>query len=107
ELPADRRDRAARARHPALRADEAGWATRSAHRADALRGGAVAPGEPARRFVQSGRVPEPPEVRRAGAHPAADSRAGEREISALRANPSQYLHQRPSAAARDLADEAA
>ena len=77
-----------------------------AHRPDAVRGGAVAPGEPARRLLQPGWLPEPPEVWRAGAHPAADSRTGECQVSPLRTDSPQHVHQRPHAAARDAPDEA-
>src|SRR5262249_35466860 len=93
--------------YSAFRADEAGWATRSEDRADALRCGTASAGEPARRFLQPGRLPEPPEVWRAGAHPADDPRAGECKVPALWTDSSQYLHQRTYAAERDLADEAA
>ena len=65
----------ARPRHAALRPHEADGADRSAHRPAALRRGAAAPGEPARRQLQPGGLPEPSEIRRAGAHSAPDSRA--------------------------------
>ena len=71
----------------------------------ALCGGAVAPGESARRLLQPGRLPESPEVWRTGARAAADSRPGKRALPALRADSPQHLHQWPGAAARDLADE--
>ena len=72
-----------------------------------VRGGAVAAGKPARRFVQPRRLPEPSEVWRAGADSAAHPRAGECEVSALWADSSQHLYQRADAAAGDAADEAA
>ena len=71
---------------------------RSAHRQMALCGGATAAGEPARRLLQPGRLSESPEVWRPGARAAADPRPGKCEVPALRADPSQYLHQRPDAA---------
>ncbi len=75
-LPAHRGAGAARPRHAALRPHEAHGPDRSAHRPAALGRGAASPGEPARRQLQPGGLPEPPEVRRAGAHPAPDSGPG-------------------------------
>ena len=43
--------------------------------------------------LQPGGLPEPFEIRRAGAHPAPDSRPGERRVSALRPDPPQHVHQ--------------
>ncbi len=60
---------------------------------DAARGGAVALRESARGLLQPGGISEPLEVRRAGAGAAADSGARECALSALRADPSQYLYQ--------------
>ena len=74
-MPADRRTGAARPRHAALRADEAGGPDRPAHRPAALCGGATPPGEPARGQLQPGRFSKPHAVRRAGAHLPDDSRA--------------------------------
>ena len=102
-VPADRGDRAPRTRHAALRADEADGPHRSAHRPAALGRRATAPGEPARRQLQPGRLSEPPEVRRAGAHSAHDPRAGARRVYPLRPDPSQHLHQRARAAHADAA----
>ncbi len=76
-VSADRRDRAPRARYVALRADEADGSDRSAHGAASLGGGAVAAGESARRQLQSRRISEPSEFRRAEADSAYDSRARE------------------------------
>ena len=42
--------------------------------------------------------PESSEIRRAGPHSAVDPRPGERKVSALRPDSSQYLYQRPDAA---------
>ena len=98
ELPADRGDRPARPRHPALRPDEAGRPAQSAHRTDALRCGTAAPGKPARRLLQSRRLSEPPEVWRAGTRAAADPRPGKCEVPALWADSSQHLHQWPDTA---------
>ena len=76
-LPADRRDGAPRPRHAALRSHEADGTHRSAHWPPPLGRGAIAPGKSARPQLQPGRVSESYEVRRAGAHPAPDSRPGE------------------------------
>ena len=97
-LPAHRRTGAPRARYAALRSHEADGAERSAHREAALGRGAASPGESARPELQPGGLSESLEVRRAGAHPAHDSRAGARGVPALRADPSQHLYQRAGAA---------
>ena len=55
-------DRPARTRHAAFRADEAGRTQGPSHRQDALRGRAIAAGKSARRFLQSCRIPESPEI---------------------------------------------
>ena len=74
---------------------------------DALCGRAVAAGKSAGGFLQPGRVSESFEIWRAGARAAADSGTGECALPALRADSSQYLHQRANAAARNAADEGA
>ena len=102
-LPADRGDGAPRRRHAAVRADEAGRPRRSAHRPRAVRRGAAAAGQPRRRSLQPGRLPDADQVGRAGARAAADSRARAGRVRALRHGPPQHLRQRADGAARDLA----
>ena len=91
-------------RHAAIRTDEAGRPDRSAHRARAVRDRAAAAGQPRRRSLQPGRVPDADEVGRAGARAAADSRARAGRVRPLRHDSSQHLHQRADRAARHLAD---
>src|SRR5439155_2445438 len=106
ELPAYRRNRPPRARYAALWPDEAGGACRSAHWQASLRSGAITPGKSARRFLQSGRLPEPFEVWRAGAGLAPDPWPREREVFALWPDPPQYLRQCADVANSNAADEA-
>ena len=71
----------------------------------AVGGGAVAQRESARRQLQPGRLSESFEVWRAGPRAAPDSRAGECEVSALRADPSQHVYLRACPARRDSSPE--
>ena len=67
-LPAHRSDGGARRRHAALRADEAGRASRPAHGPPPLCGGAAAPGQRAGHAVEHGGLPDQAETWRADAH---------------------------------------
>src|SRR5260370_24513291 len=106
-LPANRRDCAARAGHLALWAHEAGRSERSPNRADAVCGGAVAPGESARGFLQPGGISESLEVWGTGPRAALDSGTGECAISTLRADSPQHVHQFSCSAAGHVADAGA
>jgi hypothetical protein len=79
---------------------------RSAHRARAVRRRAAAAGQPRRRSLQPGRLPDADEVGRAGARAADDPRARAGRVRALRHGAPQHLHQRADGAARDVADAA-
>src|ERR1039458_805524 len=105
KLFAYRRNRPARTRHAAFRADEAGRTQGPSHRQDALCGRAIAAGKSARRFLQSCWIPESPEIWRTGARTELDPRTGRSAVSALRADSPQHVHQRAGASEPDVADE--
>ena len=102
-LPAHRRDRPPRPRHPPLRPHEARRPHRPEDRPLALRRRPAPPGKPPRRQLQPRRLPEPPQVRRAGPRPPPDPRPRERHLPPLRPDPPQHLHPRPLAAHRNPA----
>ncbi len=103
-LPADRGDGAARRRHAALRADEAGRTARPGRPA-AVGGGAAAPGEPGPEPVQPGRLPVAHEMARAAARVPHDPRPRARRVRASRADPPQHLRQLAAPPRRDLSPE--
>ena len=69
----------------------------------AVRGRAAAAGQPGRRSLQPGRLPDAAQVGRAGARAAADSRARAGRVRALRHGAPQHVRQRADGAARDVA----
>ena len=98
-LPAHRGTGAPRPRHAALRPHEARGPGRPAHRPPALRRRATAPGEPARRELQPGGLPEltcgTPEQARVFRLIPGLERA---RVPALRPDSPQHVHQRARAA---------
>ena len=72
---------------------------RSADRPLAVRRRPAAPGQPRRRSLQPGRLPDADEVGRAGARAADDSRTRAGRVRPVRHDPSQHLHQRADRAA--------
>src|SRR6266536_2662852 len=107
KLPPNRGNCPPRSRYLALWPDEARRIERSTHRAAAVCSSAVAAGEPASGFVQSRRVSESFEIRRAGAGAAAHSRPRECALPALWADSPQYVYQFACAAEFNAADESA
>ena len=93
-------------RHAAVRADEAGRPRSIRGPGASLRGGAAAAGQPGRRSLQPGRLPDADQMGRAGARAAADSRARAGRVRALRHGAPQHLRQRSDRARRDLAGAA-
>ena len=102
-LPAHRGDGGARARNPALRADETRGARRSAHRPLALRRGAAPAGQRAGHALEHGGLPDQAEARRTDAHFPHDPRAGARRVRAARRPASQYVPEQPEAARHAIA----
>ena len=102
-LPAHRGDGGARARNPALWADETRGARRSAHRPLALRRGAAPAGQRAGHALEHGGLPDQAEAWRADAHFPHDSRAGARHLRAARRPASQHLPEQPQAARHAIA----
>ena len=64
----------------------------------AVRGGAAAAGQPGRRSLQPGRLPDADQMGRAGARAAADSRARAGRVRPLRHGAPQHLRQRSDGA---------
>ena len=86
-LHADRSDGFARGRYAALRADEAGGARRSAHRALALCGGPTAPGQQAGHLVEYRRLPDQAQACRTDPPVPDHPRPGARRIRAAGRTP--------------------
>ena len=103
-VPSDRSDGASRARHAALRADEAGRPDRPAHRTVPVRRRAAAAGHPGRRSLQPRRLPDANQVGRSGPRAAHDARARAGRVRAVRHGAPQHLHLRTEGAAADMAD---
>src|SRR5439155_1815116 len=107
ELPSDRANRTPGPAHAAFWADEAGGTQRSADWQPALCRGAIAPREPTRRVLQSGRIPESFEVRRASPSTTPDSGTRKCAVSALRPNSPQHVYQFTGTAHAHAPDESA
>jgi methylenetetrahydrofolate--tRNA-(uracil-5-)-methyltransferase len=92
-VSADRRDRTSRRRHASIRSDEAERFAGSENRIRSVCVRPASTGKSHGRCVRAGRISESPPLRRTGPSVEIDPGFGERGVPAVRADPSQHVHQ--------------